>query len=1407
MRKKSGKPSRKIKNKLTVLQERLDKLEGIGIRQLEKRQKMVIQLLEILNHPAEKAEAIRKILLLLKEFTGFEAIGIRLKEDEDFPYYLTNGFPEDFILAERYLCARHQNGELIRDAKGSPVLECMCGNIIRGRTDPKLPFFTNGGSFWSNCTTKLLASTTEKERQANTRNRCNAEGYESVALIPLRVNGDTIGLLQFNDTRENMFTPEMINFFERIGVSIGIAFKRAKTEEDRYKNTMDNMLEGCQIIGFDWRYIYINPAAENHNQRPNKELIGNRYMDMWTGIEQTEVFAAVKRCLEKRVSESMENEFTFPNGQKGWFELSIQPVPQGVFILSLDITERKKAEKSLAVSEIKYRRLFEAAKDGIIILDAETGQIIDVNKFLVDLLGFSHEQFLGKKIWEIGFFKDIIPNKDNFEELQRKEYIRYENMPLETAAGKRIEVEFVSNVYLVDNKKVIQCNIRNITERKKAEQSLKESEERFRAVFDTANDGILVASIADKKFYLANKAICQMLGYSQDEIKNIGVADIHPKEDLPHVTGEFEKQMRGEIDVALNLPVKRKDGTVFYADVNASSLKLGNKEYLLGIFRNITERKKAEEETRKHQDIETAINSILNISLKNIPLEDILKKTLETILAIPWLSLESRGAIFLAEEPNTLVMKAQNGIHPELLKKCNRVPFGKCICGKAALSQEIQFCDKINHDHETSYPGIIPHGHYCAPITFGQKTLGVINLYVKEGHQQDKKEMELLSAIANMLAGIIQRKQAEKQLAQNEEKFRSLIQNLSDIIIIMNDKMIITYLSPSVERVLGYKPEELIGKEAMGYVHPNDIASVKADFVDALKRKGTGAPFSFRLKHKNGNWIYLEALANNLLDNPIIRGIVANARDITAQYLADEEMKKLSSVVEQTADLVVVTDKEGFIQYANPAFQRLTGYTEKELAGKTPRILKSERYDKTFYENLWQTILSGKPFSAEFTNRKKNGKSYYEEKTITPVKDARGIITSFVSIGSDITAQKNMETQLLQSQKMEAIGSLAGGIAHDFNNVLTTIQGYTDLVMDELGKQSPLYGDMEHIKSASLKAGKLTQQLLLFSRKKPRELANIDIHKTINGMLPMLKPMIGETIKISPDLEANPSIIKADEGNMEQVVMNIVINARDAMPKGGVINIKTENASIDEEYCKSVMQARPGEFVCISITDGGTGIDKKIIPNIFEPFFTTKEKGKGTGLGLATVYGIVKQHNGWINVYSELGQGSTFKVYLPSEAPEQEEMPFANDGTRPGKKKKSEILTPEKGNGEKILLVEDDDGIREFAFKVLGKNGYAVSAASTVKQALDIFLKEKGAFDLLLSDMVLPDKNGLELASQLRLAKPTLPIIIASGYTDGKIEVNGFKEKGYKFIQKPYNTIHLLKMIKESIIEKTESGN
>jgi PAS domain S-box-containing protein len=601
--------------------------------------------------------------------------------------------------------------------------------------------------------------------------------------------------------------------------------------------------------------------------------------------------------------------------------------------------------------------------------------------------------------------------------------------------------------------------------------------------------------------------------------------------------------------------------------------------------------------------------------------------------------------------------------------------------------------------------------------------------------------------------------------------------------------MNINYISASVEKILGYNPEELIGKNFGVFMHPNDISSVKNDFEEILKLPpNVSYTFSSRIKYNAGAWIYVNALANNLFGNPIIKGVVITVRDITSQHMADEEMRKLNSVIEQTADIVLITDKDGFIEYVNPAFESVTGYSKKEILGENPRILKSDKQDKLFYEEFWSGILAGKVFHGEVINKKKNGQLYYEEKTVTPVKDNSGNITNFVSIGLDISEHKNIENQLQQAQKMEAIGTLAGGVAHDFNNILTTIQGYTELIMSDIDKESSTYKDLEHVKNASERAAKLTQQLLVFSRRKQREITVLNINNVIESLFKMLKRMLGEDIRVEMDLSPKIKQIKGDESNIEQIIMNIVVNARDSMPSGGALNIKTENVYIDEEYSKSITGARPGEFISISIADTGEGMSKEILQHIFEPFFTTKEKDKGTGLGLAVVYGIVKQHEGWINVYSEIGFGSIFRIYLP-----------VAKGKLQTIKKDIKFISDVKGNNERILVVEDDKGIGRLTEEILKRNNYNVFMAHDAKSALEVFEQGKGNFDLVFSDMILPDISGVELVEKMLKINPKLKIVFASGYANHRTQLDVIQEKGYCFLQKPYKIEEMLIAVKETI--------
>ncbi len=507
------------------------------------------------------------------------------------------------------------------------------------------------------------------------------------------------------------------------------------------------------------------------------------------------------------------------------------------------------------------------------------------------------------------------------------------------------------------------------------------------------------------------------------------------------------------------------------------------------------------------------------------------------------------------------------------------------------------------------------------------------------------------------------------------------------------------------------------------------------------------------------------------------------------QQMAEESLRKLSRAVEQSADTVVVTDRQGIIEYVNPAFEALTGYHHDEMRGKTPRILKSGEQGPEIYQEMWKTILAGNVYRGILVNRKKNGEVYYVEESICPVRDAAGEITHFIANGRDLTERLRLEAQLLQSQKMDAIGNLAGGVAHDFNNLLTIITSYAELALDSVPHESSLESKIQEILLAARRAAELTRQLLAFSRKQPQALRVADLNQVIGRIATTLPRLIGEDIDFTFGRGDGIGRVRVDPMQVEQVLMNLAANARDAMPQGGHLRIETSDVRLDDDYVdRKPAVIPPGRYALITVSDDGSGIPPEQLPHIFEPFYTTKPSGKGTGLGLATVYGIVKQNKGFIWAYSEPRMGTVFKIYLPCV--EERHTPDELDDIR--------IESAPRGS-ETLLLVEDEQAVRRATAEFLGLQGYTVLEAKDGVDALSVAKNHASTIHLVVTDVVMPNMSGGQMAKELAQLRPDAKLLFVSGYAGKTVLDHKVVDLETNFLQKPYTLKQLSLKIRAAL--------
>ncbi len=627
-------------------------------------------------------------------------------------------------------------------------------------------------------------------------------------------------------------------------------------------------------------------------------------------------------------------------------------------------------------------------------------------------------------------------------------------------------------------------------------------------------------------------------------------------------------------------------------------------------------------------------------------------------------------------------------------------------------------------------------------------------------------------------------------LDESEERLRFLVQNSSDSLVIVNADGSQRYVSPAAERITGFPVAELQGRALDTIIHQDDMAAVIAAWNEAVAHPEKTVTVQYRHIHKTREWVHSEAIAQSFLAEPSINGVIASVRDVTAHKNAEEALKlsqrRLRLFLDASPDMYFLKDISMRYLMVNQANARFFGRSEADILGRTDAELMLEEAarqcsatDLRVMQEK-QTIVSIEEVAGRI----------YEALKLPVLID--GEVSGVVGIIRDITDReraaednKKLQSQLTQAQKMESVGRLAGGVAHDFNNMLSVILGHTELALSDMDASQPFFAGLQEISKAAKRSADLTQQLLAFARKQTVAPKVLNLNEKVEGMLKMLRRLIGEDIDLTWLPGSNLGPVKIDPTQIDQMLANLCVNARDAIADTGWVTIKTDTAAFDAAYCATHVDFLPGEYVMLAVSDSGSGIDAETMAKLFEPFFTTKEMGKGTGLGLATVYGIVKQNNGFINIASTPGQGTTFSIYLPRHTAGDEGIP------------ESDAPWPLASGHETILLVEDEEMILDVTRTMLSLQGYHVLAALTPAEALRLAREHGDHISLLMTDVVMPEMNGRELAKNILTLCPNLKSLFMSGYTADVIAHRGVLDEDVHFIQKPFAIKDLCAKIRE----------
>ncbi len=912
--------------------------------------------------------------------------------------------------------------------------------------------------------------------------------------------------------------------------------------------------------------------------------------------------------------------------------------------------------------------------------------------------------------------------------------------------------------------------------RELAESELRQSERQYRLLFHGNPHPMWVFDLEKLNILEVNEAAVQHYGYSHDEFLAMHLSDLRIQErHRPATPVLAEEESQGVI-----WRHRRKDGVAMDMEVIWRPLAFRGRLAALAMATDVTSRRQA-----AHQN---SVFSKLSHQLSSVVAQDAAAMSIceaaDELFHWDDFALDLYSSA-LDQVVSLLNVTTVDGKRVQIPGSPQPKTANVLIRRVIARGAELVSADETGEKLGTTM---------IAPIRKGQEVIGVLFVQSRITGSYSERDLHVLQTLADQCSGALERIRAEEELRHSQRRFRELFENSPDAIFVEDLQGTILDVNLSACKLHGMARQQLVGKNSM------------VDLVPSARREKAKADLE-RIVNGKISWFESESLRADGKVVPVeIRvvrvefegepALLFHVRDVTERQAAETALRSsetlFRSVWENSVDGMRLTDQDGTIVAVNGAFCRLVSLSQKQLEGKPFTVVYSAGSD-------WEKLLLDhvRNFTTGVLKPKRASGQVLHDKRSVVFEIADSFVESggkprlLLSLFRDITGQKKLEEQLRQSQKMEAIGQLAGGVAHDFNNILTVILGHASLLttqkLDERARTSAL-----SIKQASERAAGLTRQLLAFSRKQMANPRAIDLKTLVGGMSEMLARLLGEDISLKFNFSGEPAIVEADSSMMEQIILNLSVNSRDAMPRGGELTIRVDVREIDEKYASQNVDAHAGKFVCISHTDTGLGIPPENLARIYEPFFTTKELGKGTGLGLATVFGIVKQHKGWIEVKSDLGHGTTFNIFIP-----------AASGTVSNGNEHGDTQIHRRGGSETILVVEDERDLRDLVTRVLRHGGYRVFEAVDGHGALKIWSEYKDQIGLLFTDVIMPGGlNGRELAEKIWIERPALKVIFSSGYGADTLGKDFKLDPKFNYLQKPYQPDKLLNIVRDCLDAK-----